>query len=83
MKQINSFFSREIEQKYSFLTFATPDDKKKTLKRPACAVWFNTVIFLEDCSYRSMKFPLKYFKILLSNLTLVRVSVKMKMYTDQ
>ena len=86
MKQTNSFFSREIKQKYSFLTIATPDDKnkktKKNLKYPACVVLFYTVIFREDCSCRSMKFPLKCIKILLSNLTLVRVSRKTKMCAD-
>ena len=82
MKQINSFVSREIEQKYSFFTIAIPDIKK-TLKYLACVVLFYTVMFREDCSHRSMKFPLKYFKILLSNLTLVHVSRKTKMCAEK
>ena len=82
MKQMNYFVSREIEQKYSFLTIATPDDKNK---KPRYVQFVFSILYrnISGRSYRSRKFTLKYFKILLSNLTSVCVSRKIKMYADQ
>ena len=82
MKQINYFVSRQIEQKYSFLTIATPDDKNK---KPRYVQFVFSILYrnISGRSYRSRKFTLKYFKILLSNLTSVCVSRKIKMYADQ